>query len=91
MAGERSTLRPKAGNADEFSRTGDFKLRGLGSLRGSDMGMYSESMTQSGVLGLGGRRLPRLGGEDYDALLPLVMIAALLIAQPHTSHNARRS
>jgi hypothetical protein len=28
--------------------------------------------------------------EAYDVLLPLMMIAALLTAQPHTSHNAYR-
>jgi hypothetical protein len=66
MTGERSILRPKVGNADEFGGTGGFKSRGLGSLRGPDMGMYSESMTQSmgsGVSGLGGHRPPpRWGG-----------------------------
>jgi len=40
MARERSVLRPKVGNADEFGGTGGFKPRGLGILRGPDIGMY---------------------------------------------------
>jgi hypothetical protein len=42
-----------------------FKSRGLGSLRGPDMGMYSESMTRStgsGISRLSGQRHPRRGG-----------------------------
>src|SRR5271170_4712343 len=69
MAGERSMLRPKVGNADEFGETGGFKPRGLGSLRGPGMGMYSESMTQSmgsGVSRLGGQRLPRWGSGGLN-------------------------
>ena len=70
MAGEGSMLRPKVGNADEFGGTGGFRPerfrpRGLGSLRGPDMGTYSESMTQStgsGASKLGGQCLPRCGG-----------------------------
>lgn len=65
MAGERSMLRPKVGSADEFSGTGGFKPRGLGSLRGPDMGMYSKGMTQSmgsGVSRLGEQHLPRWEG-----------------------------
>lgn len=65
MAGERSMLRTKVGNGDEFGGIGGFKPRGFGSLRGPDTGMYSESMTQSvgsGVSRLGGQRLPCWGG-----------------------------
>jgi hypothetical protein len=66
MARERSMLRPKVGNADEFGGTGGFKPRGLGILRGPYIGMYEESMTQSmgsGASRLGGQRLPRRGGR----------------------------
>jgi hypothetical protein len=65
MAGERSLLRPKVGGADEFGGTGGFKLRDLGSLRGPEMGIYSESITQSigsGVSKLGGQHLLGWGG-----------------------------
>ena len=65
--GGRATVVPEtmAGGADEFGGTGSFKLRDLGSLRGPDMGIYSESITQSigsGVSKLGGQHLLGWGG-----------------------------